>query len=227
MASLLSRFCRKLAVPGSAHGARMVSTTTSCGSETVKSLNLYSAINQALHIALETDPRWDSLSLFLEVYDLVLESDFGNSFFFRWKVLCIWGRCWVWWSLPLHNRISWTVWQKPCLQHSSLWASMYVSMSWVLLFLFLMSHSHKLLFDSIQGIVGFGIGLAAMVSSFLSALCFSCELKFDIYVCLFDLCLTGESSSCRNSICRLYLSCFWSGKESVPPTFKYQESGFW
>ncbi|KAH0854640.1 hypothetical protein HID58_057816 [Brassica napus] len=56
MASLLGRFCRKLVVPGSAHGSRMTSTTA-CGSETVKSLNLYSAINQALHIALETDPR--------------------------------------------------------------------------------------------------------------------------------------------------------------------------
>ncbi|CAN7028629.1 unnamed protein product [Brassica rapa subsp. trilocularis] len=56
MASLLGRFCRKLVVPGSAHGSRMVSTTA-CDSEAVKSLNLYSAINQALHIALETDPR--------------------------------------------------------------------------------------------------------------------------------------------------------------------------
>uniref|UniRef100_M4EPY5 3-methyl-2-oxobutanoate dehydrogenase (2-methylpropanoyl-transferring) n=1 Tax=Brassica campestris TaxID=3711 RepID=M4EPY5_BRACM len=56
MASLLGRFCRKLVVPGSAHGSRMVSTTA-CDSEAVKSLNLHSAINQALHIALETDPR--------------------------------------------------------------------------------------------------------------------------------------------------------------------------
>ncbi|XP_048594367.1 2-oxoisovalerate dehydrogenase subunit beta 1, mitochondrial isoform X1 [Brassica napus] len=56
MASLLGRFCRKLVVPGSAHGSRMISTTA-CDSEAVKSLNLYSAINQALHIALETDPR--------------------------------------------------------------------------------------------------------------------------------------------------------------------------
>lgn len=101
MASLLSRFCRKLALPGSAHGSRMTSTTA-CGSETVKSLNLYSAINQALHIALETDPRWDLLLLEVSWFsftccldhlsclslrrqtDFVLETDFffGTLYFF-------------------------------------------------------------------------------------------------------------------------------------------------
>jgi len=33
-------------------------------SESGKSMNLYSAINQALHIALETDPRWAFLAFF-------------------------------------------------------------------------------------------------------------------------------------------------------------------
>ncbi|CAA7015479.1 unnamed protein product [Microthlaspi erraticum] len=56
MATLLGRFGRKLVSPGSAHGGKRLSTTA-CESETVKSLNLYSAINQALHIALDTDPR--------------------------------------------------------------------------------------------------------------------------------------------------------------------------
>lgn len=34
----------------------------------VKSLNLYSAINQALHVALDTDPRWVSSSLLTFMY---------------------------------------------------------------------------------------------------------------------------------------------------------------
>jgi len=53
------------------------------------------------------------------MYDVVLESDFK---FLLWEVLCLWGRRWLWWSLSLYNRFSWTIREKPCLQYSSLWA---------------------------------------------------------------------------------------------------------
>lgn len=57
-----------------------------------------------------------------------------------------------------------------------------------------------------QGIVGFGIGLAAMVTSSSFVLLFTSH-RYHISL-LLTYSLTGKSSYCGNSVCGLYLPCF-------------------
>lgn len=120
-------------------------------SESGKSMNLYSAINQALHIALETDPR-----------SYVFGEDVGFGGVFR----CTTG---------LAERFGKSrVFNTPLCE---------------------------------QGIVGFGIGLAAMVtSSLLLFLLFTSHCYHIILLVTYSL--AGKSSYCGNSVCGLYFPGF-------------------
>jgi len=71
-----------------------------------------------------------------------------------------------------------------------------------------------------QGIVGFGIGLAAMVtSSLLLFLLFTSHCYHIILLVTYSL--AGKSSYCGNSVCGLYFPGFWSGKNA---TFTFKPS---
>lgn len=113
------------------------------------------------------------------------------------QCLCIWRRCGLWWGLSMHDRISWSIWQKSGIQYPSLWTgipdsilghSSYIISTFVIVvhtpthwvksgvslffYTLILDSSVLCIFDRfvlsflyhcMQGIVGFAIGLAAMV----------------------------------------------------------------